>query len=367
MACRPLQLASKTNLSEHECAMIRPLHPDDASALYHRFRQPTPLSCDYFEPNADLASFRAYAEAPAGHDHRLVATDNRQLIGLGVLKQASSARMAHQGRIRLMMPPEALASEAGNELVSSLLDLADSWLNLRRLEVDAPTSVPALETLLRPFGFEREGLLRKSLGSGVAFGDEIALARLRGLEDGAAKKRSPVPAPKRKQDRRVLANLAVRPMAADDIEELYAIFRAPENCRTTMQLPSQEVSLTRQRVLDAPEGMIRLVAESDGRVVGMISLRPRLQRCRAHVGGIGMMVHPDYWGMGVGSRLMAAILEKANRELSLARIELQVHTDNIAGIRLYEKFDFVVEGTKRFHTFGGGGWTDTYFMARIIE
>ena len=79
------------------------------------------------------------------------------------------------------------------------------------------------------------------------------------------------------------------------------------------------------------------------------------------------MVHPDFWGLGIGSRLMERTLELIDGQQNLKRVELQVHTDNPAGIRLYERFGFVVEGTKRFDTFGAGGWADTFFMARTID
>jgi putative acetyltransferase len=49
----------------------------------------------------------------------------------------------------------------------------------------------------------------------------------------------------------------------------------------------------------------------------------------------------------------------------LKRVELDVHTDNPGAIHLYEKFDFVVEGTKRLYSYGAGRWADAYFMARL--
>ncbi len=347
--------------------MIRPLHPEDGPALFRLFGQPTPLTCDYFDPGADLASFQTFAQGPAGDHHRLVAIGEEGLLGLGILELPSKARMAHLGKIRLLMPPETLVSDTGDDLLAALLDLADNWLNLRRVEVNVPTGASAVERSLRRFGFEVEGVKRSSLGPGPTFGDEIALARLRGFVDEVDAKRPPLVAPERAKPGRTLTSAIIRPMLSDDSDMLYEIFRAPENCRTTLQLPSQELWLTRQRVLDPPAGMIRLVATRDNRIIGMISLRPRQRRCREHIGGIGMMVHPDFWGLGVGSRLMEALLDRAEKSLNLARIELEVHTDNPAGIRLYEKFGFVIEGTKRFHSYGGGGWSDTYFMARLIS
>ena len=78
-----------------------------------------------------------------------------------------------------------------------------------------------------------------------------------------------------------------------------------------------------------------------------------------------MKVHPEYWGHGIGSRLMKSVTDLADKWLNTIRIELEVNCDNPAGIRLYQKSGFVIEGTKRFHGYGDGRWTDSYFMARI--
>ncbi|MCZ7671289.1 MAG: GNAT family N-acetyltransferase [Chloroflexi bacterium] len=80
-----------------------------------------------------------------------------------------------------------------------------------------------------------------------------------------------------------------------------------------------------------------------------------------------MMVHPDYWGMGIGSQLMAAILDISDNWLNLTRVQLEVNTDNPAAIHLYEKFGFEIEGTHKYHAFGNGRWADSYFMARLKQ
>jgi putative acetyltransferase len=78
-----------------------------------------------------------------------------------------------------------------------------------------------------------------------------------------------------------------------------------------------------------------------------------------------MSVHPDYWNRGVGSTLLATIVDLADNWLNLERLELQVNADNPAAIHLYQKFGFATEGTRRFHTYGDGRWADSHFMARL--
>jgi putative acetyltransferase len=132
-----------------------------------------------------------------------------------------------------------------------------------------------------------------------------------------------------------------------------------------LQLPSQEIGKTRDRLKEAAVGIYRYVAEVDGRVVGMASLHQHQNPRERHVAGLGMMVHPDFWGIGIGSQLLAALTMLADSWLQLTRLELEVNTDNAAGVRLYHKSGFEIEGTHRLHVYGDGRMADSYFMGRI--
>src|SRR5215216_4187924 len=88
-------------------------------------------------------------------------------------------------------------------------------------------------------------------------------------------------------------------------------------------------------------------------------------RARGILGNIGMAVHDDWQGKGIGTALMEAALDLADNWLNLTRIELRVYTDNAAGIALYEKFGFEVEGTHRRLAFRDGEYVDAYSMARL--
>ena len=83
-----------------------------------------------------------------------------------------------------------------------------------------------------------------------------------------------------------------------------------------------------------------------------------------HTGNIGMAVHDDWQGKGIGTALMEAALDLADNWLNLTRIELRVYTDN-AAIALYEKFGFEVQGTHRRLAFRDGEYVDAYSMARL--
>ncbi len=78
-----------------------------------------------------------------------------------------------------------------------------------------------------------------------------------------------------------------------------------------------------------------------------------------------MAVRDDWQGKGVGTALMGAALDLADNWLDLTRVELTVYTDNAAGIALYEKFGFEIEGTHRRYAFRNGEYVDAYSMARL--
>ena len=77
------------------------------------------------------------------------------------------------------------------------------------------------------------------------------------------------------------------------------------------------------------------------------------------------MVRDDWHGKGVGTAMMRAVIDLADKWLNLARIELTVFTDNQSAIALYRKFGFEIEGTHRKYAFRDGDFVDAYAMARI--
>ncbi len=78
-----------------------------------------------------------------------------------------------------------------------------------------------------------------------------------------------------------------------------------------------------------------------------------------------MMVRDDWQGRGVGSALMRAVIDLADKWLNLTRIELTVYTDNEPAIALYRKFGFQIEGTLRNYAFRDGEFVSAYVMARV--
>jgi putative acetyltransferase len=161
-------------------------------------------------------------------------------------------------------------------------------------------------------------------------------------------------------------NLVIRRTEPSDYEAIVKIFSGPKVIWGTLQIPYPSTEQWRKRIAEPPEGFYSLVACADGEVVGQIGVqtfpnRPR----RRHVGEIGMMVRDDWQGKGIGTALMQAIVDLADKWLNLYRLELDMYTDNEPAIKLYKKFGFEIEGRRVGMAFRDGQFIDSYAMARV--
>ena len=170
----------------------------------------------------------------------------------------------------------------------------------------------------------------------------------------------------RREDDVSFDDVVVRPAGMGDVDDLYRVRIAPGAAAETLALPSisrESFAAGHQRALESPSNHL-LVAETGGRVVGMVNLAVGGAR-RAHSGNLGMAVHDDYWGRGIGTRLLSAVLELADLWLALERVELEVYRDNVRAIALYGKFGFAAEGIKRRGAVRDGRHVDIMIMGRL--
>ena len=160
--------------------------------------------------------------------------------------------------------------------------------------------------------------------------------------------------------------LHIRRAEPDDYSGIHEIFCSLKVVPGTLQLPYPSREDWRRRLIETPESRYNLVAVIGDRIVGMIGLdtfpnKPR----RRHAGVIGICVHEEWQGKGVGTALIRAIVDLADHWVNLTRLELEVFADNETAIRLYERFGFQVEGTLRQHAFRDGQYVDSMVMGRL--
>jgi putative acetyltransferase len=346
-------------------SIVRPFHLDDTDAYYAVASDPATPIVHSGRPALEIGAAREWARQQPAGQHRLVVEQDGAAVAFGILQQIQRPRRVHSGTLEWLIHPAHRESEIGEQLLTALIDLADHWLNLRRVEVQLITGDDTGLRLVEPLGFEHEGINRMGIFGSGRFQDIHVLSRLRDYAPSQiAEIARPVRTRQRPAQQRPVA-VSIRPIRPEDATDLHALFRHPAVARMLNQLPSQEYNVVAERTAQHMQGLYRLVAEADGRVVGDINFfiaeNPRL----SHSAGFGISVHPDYWGRGVGGRLMEAMLDLADNWLNLRRVWLEVYTDNLPAVYLYEKYGFEIEGTRRLYSYGDGRWADAYFMARL--
>jgi RimJ/RimL family protein N-acetyltransferase len=73
----------------------------------------------------------------------------------------------------------------------------------------------------------------------------------------------------------------------------------------------------------------------------------------------------DFRGQGVGTALFQSVVEWAKNHV-VSRLELTAVTSNTAGIALYRKSGFEIEGTKRNSLIINGELHNEYYMSKLL-
>lgn len=162
------------------------------------------------------------------------------------------------------------------------------------------------------------------------------------------------------------STITIRRATAADAADVTEIYRGPMAIAGTFQLPYPSESTWVERLSNPAPGTWLLVAQVERRVVGMVGLHgnPEVER-RRHAASIGIGVHDDWNGRGVGTALMHALVDLADNWLNLLRLELEVFADNEGARRLYERFGFEEEGRRRAFAYRNGEFVDAIAMARV--
>ena len=161
-----------------------------------------------------------------------------------------------------------------------------------------------------------------------------------------------------------MPEIHIRAAEPTDAEALYDIFSGPRAVAGTLQLPWMSLESRRARLTAAPDRH-GIVATIEGRVVAQAALHLETGPRRRDCGSIGMAVHDDFQGRGVGTALMGALMDLADNWYGLRRLELTVYADNAAGVHLYQKFGFTIEGTAHQYARRNGELVDALYMARL--
>ena len=98
-----------------------------------------------------------------------------------------------------------------------------------------------------------------------------------------------------------------------------------------------------KRVMDGSLPQVLAVVEDE--VVGFCDILPNTAKGFTHVGRLGMGVRFKWRRQGIGRRMLDACISLARRA-GIEKVELEVFSDNVGAVSLYESFGFSHEGLK---------------------
>lgn len=131
-------------------------------------------------------------------------------------------------------------------------------------------------------------------------------------------------------------------------------FPGPESCGEYIE-----------EVLGKP-GAVVLFAETGGKLVGYIILKPRPHANIRHTAELNMGVKPGFRGKHAGTSLLSKTLGTAKRSKEVEIIYLMVRADNYPAVRLYENAGFEKLATLERDTKISGIYYDGILMRKFV-
>lgn len=159
---------------------IRRAEPADCEALQRIYASPKVIWGTLQLPFPSVESWCKRLAEPAEGSFSLVACVDEEVVGqlqLGTFP--NSPRRRHVGRIGMAVRDDYQGQGVGTALVQAAVDLADNWLNLRRLELEVYTDNDPAVRLYQRFGFVIEGTLVQFAYRAGQYVDVYAMARLK--------------------------------------------------------------------------------------------------------------------------------------------------------------------------------------------
>ncbi|RAJ04116.1 RimJ/RimL family protein N-acetyltransferase [Chitinophaga skermanii] len=169
--------------------------------------------------------------------------------------------------------------------------------------------------------------------------------------------------------------LTIRPLTMADAPALLASYQKAVS-ETDMLLltssESQSIQLAMEEEFIRPftnsTRHLYLVAEVEDDIIGGVSLKRRSVQKQAHLADLGIFVRKPFQSMGVGRRLMTAMLRWAESNPHIEIITFEVLANNEKAIYLYHHFGFEINGkVPQAIKQVNGDYADILIMSKIIH
>jgi putative acetyltransferase len=158
--------------------VIRPVRMEDAPALAALRRRDGVARYIYAYPSQRTLQVVAVLDKARPSDHIFVAELDGRVVGLAGL-HVSDGRERHVASVGIMVHDDVHRRGIGRALMNQLLDLADRWLGLVRVELTVVDDNERAIKLYESLGFVVEARQRKASFYEGDYRDVLVMARVK--------------------------------------------------------------------------------------------------------------------------------------------------------------------------------------------
>lgn len=144
--------------------------------------------------------------------------------------------------------------------------------------------------------------------------------------------------------------LTLRKVERRDIKDLYEFCRYPESCEYSQWLPHKSIADTKSFVswlllsYKKHTGTVWAIVENvSGKVIGTCNFVSIDESYR--IAEIGYCLSKDYWGKGIATEAVSALVSFGFTKIGLNRIQARIMVENARSIRVVQKLRMEYEGT----------------------
>lgn len=138
--------------------VVRHAEPGDAAAIRDIYAQPNAYAGTLQLPFPSEKMWETRMGNIPENVYSFVGLIEDRIVGNLGFEIYKNPRRRHAGSFRMGVHDEFLRRGMGSALMEALLDLADNWLNIHRIEISVYTDNKAAIALYEKFGFKTEGL-----------------------------------------------------------------------------------------------------------------------------------------------------------------------------------------------------------------
>ncbi len=160
--------------------LVRRATPDDAEAIQRIYEAPQALWGTLQIPYTSVEQRRKRLMEVDNTAYPLVAVVEGEIVGqLTLHARGGSPRVRHTAGLGMAVRDDWHGRGVGTALMVACINLADNWLNIRRLQLEVYVDNEPAIRLYKRFGFEIEGRFVDFAYRDGEYIDAYAMARLR--------------------------------------------------------------------------------------------------------------------------------------------------------------------------------------------